>query len=215
LIPCQFLFILSFSQLRVSISSDLSVLRNFKPKQQFWAFGQNVKFDFNPSVKDGLFVAMCYYSPGRFRDQLVATAKSPMTVPQQISFSNHAKVQLKEFSIGWKHFFKGSNELEQGWNLYGLAAFGLIFGKAENNFSAAIDTSLYDVPQRPLSGTGRFKRLTFDLGMGFEFPIADEIYFYSEGRVCIPTTEYPSKFLNANNNAPFPVMLGAGMRILF
>ena len=204
-----------FSQLRVSVATDISLLRNFKPHQQFWAFGQNVKFDFNPTAKDGLFVAMGYYSPGRFHDKLIAEAKSPATIPQQISFTNHAKVRLKEFSLGWKHFLKGNNEIEEGWNLYGLTGFGLVFGKAENGYSVILDTSLYNLPQQPLNGTGRFKRLSFDLGLGFEFPIADEIYFYSDARVCIPTTEYPSKFLDENNNAPFPLMLSAGVRILF
>jgi len=204
-----------FSQLRVSVSSDISLLRNFKPHQQFWAFGQNVKFDFYHGVKDGVYVAMCYYSPGRFHDQLAAAAKSPSTIPQQIFFTNHAKVQLKEFSIGWKHFLKGNNEIEEGWDLYTLTGFGLVFGKAENSYSVSVDTSLYNAPQQPINGTGRFKRLSFDIGFGFEFPIAEEIYIYSDARICIPTSEYPSKFLNENNNAPFPAMLSAGLRILF
>ena len=205
----------AFSQIRISVSSDISALRNFKPHQQFWAFGQNVKFDFNPTAKDGMYVGMCYFSPGRFHDDLSATAKSTATIPQQISFTNHAKVQLKEFYIGWKHFFKGNNEIEEGWNLYGITGFGLIFGKAENNYAATPDTSLYNAPQSPLNGTGRFKRLSFDLGLGFEMPIAEEIYIYSDARVCIPTSEYPSKYLNQNNNALFFAMLGAGLRILF
>jgi hypothetical protein len=213
--PVHFISVATLSQLRVSISSDISLMRNFKPQQQFWSFGQNVKFDFNPMTKDGLYVAMCYYSPGRFQDKLIAEAKSATTVPQQISFTNHAKLQLKEFSIGWKHFLKGNNEIEEGWNLFTLTGFGLVFGKAENSYSLILDTSLYNPPQRPLNGTGRFKRLSFDLGLGFEFPIADEIYFYSDARVSIPTTEYPSKFLDQNNNAPFPAMLSAGLRILF
>ena len=205
----------TFCQLRVSVSSDISVLRNFTPRQQFWSFGQKVKLDFAPTIKNSIYVDMCYFSPGRFHDQLVAVAKSPTTIPQQISFINKAKVQLKEFSVGWKHFLRGNNETEVGWNFYSLTGFGLIFGKAENGYSAPIDTSLYNAPQRPVSGTGHFKRLSLDLGVGIEYPIAYEIFFYSEARVSIPTTEYPSKFLGENNNAPFPAMLGAGIRILF
>ena len=201
--------------MRVSVSSDISILRNFKSQQQFWTFGQNVKLDFAPTVKNALYVDMCYFAPGRFHNVLIATAKSPTTVPQQVSFTNHAKVQLKEFAIGWKHFIRGHNESEDNWSVYSVTGFGLIFGKAQNNYSISIDTSLYNAPARPMNGTGHFKRLSIDLGIGVEFPIAYEIYFYSEGRICIPTTEYPSKFLGENNNAPRPAMIGAGLRVLF
>jgi len=66
-----------------------------------------------------------------------------------------------------------------------------------------------------LNSTGRFKRLTLDVGLGYEYPLATEIFFYSEARLMIPTTEYPSKYLSENNNAPFPATICLGMRIIF
>src|SRR5436190_1481643 len=62
---------------------------------------------------------------------------------------------------------------------------------------------------------GHFKRLTIDLGLGWEIPLGGDIFIYSEGKAWIPTTEYPSKYLFVNNNAPLAAMISAGLRILF
>jgi hypothetical protein len=206
---------MTFSQTRVSIATDLSVQRSFKKDQRFWALGQDIVIDWHFTPKGGAYGSICYYSNGKFDNPLTAPAKSPSTLPQQIFFTNYAKLRLEQISIGWKHYFVGTSDAEKQWNLYGLSGFGLIFGKVVNAYSVAVDTSLYDAPAQPINGKGHFKRLTFDLGLGWEIPLAGEVYLYSEGRVWIPTTEYPSKYLFANNNAPFAAMVTGGLRVLF
>jgi hypothetical protein len=204
-----------FSQLRVSVASDISLQRNFAKQQEFWAFGQNILVDFHLARKDGIYLLVCYYSPEKKFNPMIATARSITTIPQQIPFTNRAQIRLKQFSAGWKHYLKGASDAEDGWSLYTVTGFGIIFGKATNSYSRNIDTSLYNIPEHPVNGEGHFKRLTIDLGLGWEIPVGGEIYFYTEGKTWIPTTEYPSKYLFVNNNAPFVVMISAGFRILF
>jgi hypothetical protein len=72
---------------------------------------------------------------------------------------------------------------------------------------------VYNVPVR--IGKANFKRLTIDAGLGAEFPVGADIYFYSEGRVWIPTTDYPSKYIFVNKNAPMLGMFNIGLRVLF
>jgi hypothetical protein len=214
LIICGFSQII-FSQTRVSIATDFSFQRSFKKDQRFWTFGQGVAIDWHFTPKEGTYALVCYYSNGNFKNQLSANAKSPATFPQQIFFINRAEVRLEQISLGWKHYFIGTSDAEKNWSLYTTAGFGLIFGKATNNYSVAIDTSLYDAPQQPVNGSGHFKRLTLDLGLGWEIPLGGDIFIYTEGKAWIPTTEYPSKYLFVNNNAPFAAMISAGLRILF
>ncbi|MER3498832.1 MAG: hypothetical protein C4308_09475 [Chitinophagaceae bacterium] len=202
------------AQFAFSLSTDLSVLRNFKKDQQFWAFGQNIITDFHLTPQNGIYLYACYYSDGRFENKLTATAKSFLTNPQQINFINRAKVRLKEFSVGWKHYLKGN--IESGkWNVYSMAGFGIIFGKAFNEYTMSIDTALYNLPQRPVNSSGRFKRLTFDLGLGTEYPLGAEVYLYGEGKVWVPASSYPSKYLFVNENAPFSAVFSLGLRVLF
>ena len=103
--------------------------------------------------------------------------------------------------------------LKEGYNIYGYAGFGLLLGRMDNSHSVSTDTTLYNVPV--LAGKANFKRLTVDLGLGWEIPIGGDFYFYTEGKVWIPTTNYPSKYIFVNSNAPYVAMLGAGIRILF
>ena len=177
--------------------------------------GQDIVIDWHFTRKGGAYGSVCYYSKGSFINPLVATAKSASTIPQQIFFTNKAEVRLEQISLGWKHYFVGTIDAEKKWNLYGVTGFGVIFGKVVNTYSTSIDTSLYEAPQQPISGKGHFKRLTLDLGLGGEIPLAGDVYLYSEGRVWVPTTEYPSKYLFINNNAPLAAMMTAGLRILF
>jgi hypothetical protein len=109
----------------------------------------------------------------------------------------------------------GTNDAESKWNLYTISGFGLIFGQASNIYSLSVDTSLYNLPQQPVNGAGHFKRLTIDLGLGWEIPIGGDLYFYSEAKMWIPTTDYPSKYLFINNNAPLVGTVSAGLRISF
>jgi hypothetical protein len=66
-----------------------------------------------------------------------------------------------------------------------------------------------------LSGKANFKRLTVDLGIGWEIPIGGDFYFFTEGKVWVPASNYPSKYIFVNNNAPYVAMLGTGIRIVF
>ena len=143
----------------------------------------------------------------------MASAKLPATSPQQINYVNKAEMRFKQFSLGWKHYLKGAFNSEDKWNLYGYAGFGLMLGRVVNNHSLTIDTSLYNVPVR--SGKANFKRLTVDLGLGWEVPLSSDIFFYNEARVWIPTTDYPSNYLLVNKNAPLVASLNFGIRILF
>ena len=66
-----------------------------------------------------------------------------------------------------------------------------------------------------LDGKANFKRLTVDLGLGWEKPLGADFYFYAEGRVWIPASDYPSKHIFINNNAPVAAMVNIGLRLLF
>jgi len=204
----------SFSQAFISITTGFSVQRSLKENQHFWAVGQDVIFNWHYTHRTGLYIAACYYADGKFKNELSATAKSPNTTPQEIFFTNNAEVRLKQLSLGWRYYLVGNAESEENWNLYGITGFGVIFGRATNNYSITIDTSLYNAPAQPASGTGHFKRLTIDLGLGWEIPVRGDVYFYAEGKVWIPTTDYPSKYLLANDNAPLMAIVTAGLRIL-
>lgn len=202
-----------FAQTQFSIATDLGLQRSFKKEQQYWAGGHTVHALFHFTPKDGAYAWISYYSVGKFRNHLTATAKSPSTSPQQINYDNDGEMRFKHISIGWKKYLKGNCAPEEGWNLYAYAGFGLLLGRISNIHSTVIDTNSYNVPVRV--GKANFKRLTADLGLGWETPIGADIFFYTEGRVWIPTTDYPSKFIFINDNAPLVAMINAGIRILF
>jgi len=124
-------------------------------------------------------------------------------------------MKLHQFSVGWKHYLVGNFEAEIKWNLYAITGFGLLFGTSTNTYSTVIDTSLYYAPVQPADGSGHFKRLTLDLGLGWEIPLSAAAFVYSEGKIWIPTTDYPSKFLLVNDKAPLVAVVGVGLRILF
>ena len=207
------LFAAAFSQERFSFASDVSIQRNFKKEQQYWAVGHTTHAVFHLTPKDGIYLWFAYYSNGRFQNSLNATAKSAFTLPQQIHYTNSGRMRLKQFSVGWRKYLKGTPDSESKWNVYGYAGFGLLLGRIDNVHSLTIDTAAYTLPVR--SGKANFKRLTVDLGVGWEAPIGGDFYFYTEGRVWIPTTDYPSDYLFVNDNAPFVAMLCTGIRIIF
>jgi hypothetical protein len=201
------------TQIRLSVAPDLSLIRNFSPKQRFWSLGQTVQFNFHFSAKESGYAWITYYTPGKFKNNFTATAKSLTTTPYTIPFKASARWRNNEVSLGWKHYFKGRFDAETGYNIYGIAGFGLMFTKVENIFSPIIDTSLYNTPT--LAGNSEFYRLTVDLGTGVEFPIGGNFFLYSDVRTWIPTTDYPSPYLHNNKNVPLPFMVSGGMRILF
>ena len=204
----------AFSQQpKLSISNDLGLQHSFKKEQRYWAGGHTIHLHLHFTPKEGAYSWISYYSVGKFSNDIMASAKLPATSPQQINYVNKAEMRFKQFSLGWKHYLKGAFNSEDKWNLYGYAGFGLMLGRVVNNHSLTIDTSLYNVPVR--SGKANFKRLTVDLGLGWEVPLSSDIFFYNEARVWIPTTDYPSNYLLVNKNAPLVASLNFGIRILF
>lgn len=207
------LFTAAFSQQRFSLATNLDVQRNFKKEQKYWAAGHSTQLLFHLTPKEGIYVWFAYYSNGHYKNNVTAIAKSTNTNPQQVNYVNTGLMRLKQFSAGWRKYLKGTPDAEKSWNLYGFAGFGLLLGQVENTHSVSIDTAVYAVPV--LSGKANFKRLTLDMGLGWEVPIAGDFYFFTEGKVWIPTTDYPSKYIFVNDNAPLVAMLGIGLRILF
>lgn len=202
-------------QLRFSVASDISVLRNFSPSQRFWALGQTVQTQLHVDKHETLFGNIRYYSPGNFKNTFTATAASPLTVPATKNYRVSGSWNLKEIVLGWKHYFKGSFDAETSWNLYGFGGFGLIFTSVENGLATSIDTTVYKLQAAPEIGSGHWKRLSIDLGMGGEYPMGGNFFLYSEVQTWIHTSAYPSPFLHRNERVPFPVTLDIGLRILF
>lgn len=212
-LSCSCLTVAAFSQSTTfSLATDLGIQRSFKKEQQYWAVGQTVHFVFHAAPRDGVYAWMSYYSNGTFSNTLKAIAKSPLTNPQQIVYRNNAEMRIKHISLGWRRFLKGAPNSET-WNIYSNAGFGLMLGRVVNTHEPGIDTTVYTIPVR--SGKANFKRLTFDLGLGVEIHIGGDIYFYVEGRALVPASDYPSKHLFINDNAPFMATANGGVRILF
>jgi len=202
-----------FTQPGFSFLTDLSVQHNFKKGQQYTVIGQTIQTNFNFTPKEAAYVWFAYYSNGKFEDKLTATARSLSTQPQQIAYTNQAKMRLKQISIGYKRYLIGNSDAETGINVYASAGFGLVLGRMQNAHSVSIDTSLYKVPV--YAGEANFKRLTIDPGLGVERYLGADFYVYGEIRCWVPTTDYPSKFISQNENAPWTGMASIGMRIRF
>jgi hypothetical protein len=200
------------AQGKFSLATDFSVQRNLKKEQQYWSIGQTVTGHFHITPKDGAYVWLAYYSNGKFSNDVTATAKSVLTNPQFINYRNNAAVRFKHISLGWKHYFTGNAQAEKLLNIYGYVGFGLMLGKVTNTHSVSIDTLNYQLPV--FAGSANFKRLTLDLGLGGEYPLGGDLYFYLEGRLFAPTSDYPSKYILINNDAPFPFSANIGFRVL-
>ncbi len=201
------------AQNALSITTDVSGLYSFTPDQRFFTVGQTIQANFHITKKQSAYVLVCYYLEGKSRHTLTAVARDPFTMPQSISYTVNSKQRFQQISTGFKHYLKGTYDNEASWNLYGMAGFGLLFGKATNEHSQSIDTSRYLVPQKAIAGTGYFKRLTFDLGAGGEMMLGTGIYLYGETRTWIQASDYPSPYLY-NNDVPSTLSLSLGIRIL-
>ena len=201
------------AQIRFSVAPDISLMRNFSPQQKFWALGETIQLNFHFDPKQTAYAWITYYTAGNFHNPFIATAKSSTTIPSAIPFTAYAVWRNNEISLGWKHFFKGSFDAANGYNIYSTMGFGLMFTKVQNTFTPAVDTSVYNTPTN--YGNSNFYRLTFDIGAGAEFPLGANFFLYSDVRTWIPTTSYPSPFLQNNKNVPMPFMIAAGMRVLF
>jgi len=196
-----------------SIATDFGLQRSFKKEQRFWAVGHTVQAQFHFAPKDAVYLWISYYTEGEFSNQLTANAKSPIVFPQNIAYRNDAAMRFKQFSVGFKKYLKGRFDMESDWNLYVYGGFGLVLGRVINRHNPTIDTADYDLPVR--EGKANFKRLTLDLGGGVEYPIGADIFLYTDGRLWVPTTDYPSRHIFVNENAPLAGMLNVGIRILF
>lgn len=190
-------------------------MRNFSPDQKFWAIGQTIRAQFHFTEKEAFYAAIGYHSRGAFDNQFTANAKSTSTLPASIVYDVKGKMRSNQISIGWNHFWWGGFNSENTINIYTLAGFGIMFGHIENVYSTAIDTSLYDNSAAPLAGNGKFKRLTFDIGLGAEYPLGGTLYAYGDIRTWLPTSDYPSPYLHNNEKVPLPLIFGIGLRILF
>lgn len=188
---------------------------SFKKDQRFLVIGQTIIVNVHFTEKDGAYVWYGYSAPGKFHNDFVATAKSPSTIPQTMDFKNYSQISFRHFSIGWKRYLAGAYNAETGFNFYFTAGFGLVGGRVTNTYTIVKDTVNYNFPSNPVNGKGSFKRLTVDAGLGFEIPVGMEISLYGEARAWIPASDYPSKYLFINDNAPFIGTANLGLRILF
>jgi hypothetical protein len=202
---------LLYAQGAFSIATDLSILRSISKSSGFFAVGQNVRVDYHITEKGGAYTLVNYYTNGRMNNTAIATAKNATTFPQTFSYNASTIVRYRQISIGWKHFFKGQYDNEDGLNIYGFAGFGLLFGNVETSTNQQIDTTLYTA--QPIAGKGNFKRLTLDIGGGAETLLGSGIYLYAELRTWFPASSYPSPYLY-NNDLPRVITFNTGLRIL-
>lgn len=203
------------AQVKFSLATDVSLLHNFETTQKFTVIGQTLIPQWHLDKKTTVYAWLSYHSNGTYKTDLTAIAKSSTTQPQTISFVNESEMRLRQISIGIKQYLIGAYEKLEGFSFYGGGGFGLIHGRVFNTFSKAIDTSLYAIQNDMANGQGDFKRMTFDITVGFDFPVSYEIFIYTEARVHIPTTDYPTKYLLKNSNAPFLGGINLGLRVLF
>ncbi len=202
------------AQQAFSLSTDISLLRNLSSNQKFTTVGQTIQANFHFTEKESVYTWLSYYVNGKYKNKLVATSKDPFTGPPDQGYISSSKLGYSQVSIGWKHYFKGSYNNEESYNIYGTAGFGLLTGRVENVFDRSIDTSVYLIPQQAIAGTKKFRRLTFDVALGAETNLATGLYLYAEVKTWLQASDYPSPFLY-NNAVPKVALLNGGIRILF
>jgi len=88
------------------MATDLDFQRNFRKGQQFWAEGETIQMQFHFTPKNAVYTWASYYSNGKINSTQTATAKSPSTLPQTISYRNKSLIRFKHISVGGKHYFK-------------------------------------------------------------------------------------------------------------
>jgi len=202
------------AQSAFSITTDASVLRNFTKGQAFTSIGQSVFANFHINRKETLYAGISYYVKGKYSNALVAVEKDTSGGVMSLNYTSNSKLGYRQVSIGLKHFFKGAFNNEESLNIYGTAGFGLLTGRVENTFDREVDSSIYTIPQQSISGSGRFRRLTFDVAVGAETKLAAGFFLYGELRTWLQASSYPSPYLY-NNNTPQVLLLNGGVRILF
>jgi hypothetical protein len=201
------------AQPRFSIATNVSGLRNFTPKQPFWAVGQNVQLNIHLSSKESAYASIDYYTEGKFKNNFTATAKSATVTPQVIAFTATGRLRYQQLSLGWKHYFTGSFSGTEGINFFGLAGFGYLFSKISNSASTSIDTTSYTSPVA--FGQGKVKRLSLDLGVGGEEHLGGSVYLFATMRTWLPASYHPIRYLHNSDRVPLTLMAGVGIRVLF
>jgi len=204
------------AQVRVSFATDVSGVRNFSPQQKFWAIGQTVQAQFHLSDRNAMYVWLIYFSPGRFDNNFTATARSGTTTPSNYNFKVKAVWNMREFSVGWKHYFRGGADMERGNSgIYGIAGFGLMFTGLKNTYFTEVDTALYSNGGAPLAGSSNFRRLILDLGLGYEVSLGADFYVYADARTMVRASSYPSPYFHRTKDVPLPLIASLGVRIRF
>jgi hypothetical protein len=201
------------AQVEFSLGTGVSVLRNLSPQQKFWAIGQTVQANAHFSPTQSAYAWLDYYTEGKFKNSFTASAKSPLTSPQQIAYTATGRLTYRHFSLGWKHYFKGSYQSQKELVLYGSAGFGFLFAKVRNSYNRSIDSSLYQV--QTIEGANKIRRLTFDISAGSELPVGGNFFLFGEARTWLPASGNTSPYLHNQKNVPLPVMVSAGLRVLF
>lgn len=201
------------AQVTFSIGTDASLLRNLSPKQKFWAFGQTVQYNLHFTANESAYAWIDYYTEGKYVNSFTATAKSIFTSPQQRVYTATGHLTFRQFSLGWKHYFKGAYNESNGVNIYSTAGFGFLFAKVRNRFVPVVDTAFYTTPS--IEGDDKVRKLTFDLGIGTEVALGGNIYAYADTRTWLPASGNESPYLHHQRNVPLPVMLCVGLRLLF
>lgn len=197
-----------------SLGVDFTQLRNISEQQKFWASGETVQVNYPLTGKESVYGWVNYYNNGRFSNVNYAKAKFTSTNPQLLPYTVTSWWRYHQFSIGWKHYFKGSYNSEDRVNIYGLAGFGLVTSKVHNVFEPRPKDSLYTI-QGALEGDGVFRKLSFDLGLGAEWPFGGNFYGYADVRTWLPTSAYPSPYQQNINSKITPVIASVGLRMLF
>lgn len=210
---CVFLFATHFATAQFSLGTDVSLLRNSSPQQQFWTVGQTIRSEWHTSSSDGPYLSIGYYVKSRFSNQFAATAKNAATFPAQIIYSANSSWQFRQAILGWKHYFKEGFNSEKNAGLYGTIGTGLLFARIENRFSQNVDTSRYQ-SAGPTAAAGTFRRIVLDLGLGGEWAIGADVYFFGELRALLQASETPSALVAGSRSVPLGTSVHAGLRVL-
>ena len=213
LIAALGLFLFQSGKTQFSIATDLSLLRNFSDGQSFTVLGQTVQGQFHVSKKETFYAWIGYYEPGRVNGRYTTRAKQTTTAPAFKTFIVNSTWRFRELSLGWKHYFKSDYKDENKLSIYSLVGFGLLFNKINNVYNVKVDTALF-VPVQPFAGNTTDRKITFDLGVGGEFPFRGSIFLYADARTYIPASSFVSPYLH-NQNKMLPVMINVGLRVLF
>lgn len=195
---------------RFSLATDIGMVHNFPQRQRFTTFSNTVITDFHLVKKDGIRVSFMLCRTGTFDNLVMATSNGAQP---PLGYTNNSKLRFRQLSVGWKHYLVGEPITEYGWNLFFTAGFGLQMGRVDNSTNPMLDTTGYTPAVK--FGTGKFKRLTYDLSLGWEKAFGADFSLYTEARLLIPSTDYPSEYLLINKKAPFAGLICGGLRILF